>query len=401
MTLSPPRSTELMLALCRHNPRSEEAAAIVDSVEREGQGASLVHLAQTHRVLGLVLHCLSRFDLLERNWEGVGDLRALYRQQCQWAMIVELECERILTQLQDAGVTPVLLKGAALRRRVYTAPVERPMVDLDLLVADGEFDLAASTLSRAGLELPRAEVQEAYRRYHFHLQARTAGNFVVELHWALTRPNDVVRLDHEGIRARARTFERPGWTTTLVPAPPDLILHAIAQATADSFGSLRHVIDIDRIVADSGTQLDWAELRDRAAKSGSQYALAHGLSLAAELLDTQLPKQAPTRLPRFTRYQLSRMPASPLAEQSERRPAALRLIQVWLLPGFRKRIREVIRTIRNPNDPMDWVWAELTGRSMDEQTRQGGMTLALKLLTIQFGVWFRKAPAIEGPPKPI
>jgi hypothetical protein len=390
-----------MLALCRQNPRSDEARSIVGSVEREGLGTQVIQLAQTHRVLGLILHSLSRFDLLDREWEGVGDLRGVYKQQCQWAMIVELECERILTQLHDAGVTPVLLKGAALRRLVYTAPVERPMVDLDLLVREGEFEAALSTLSRAAFELPRAEVQEAYRCHHFHLQAKHPGNFMVELHWALSRPRDAVRLDHQGIRARARTFERPGWTKALVPAPPDLILHAIAQATADSFGSLRHVIDIDRIIAHTGTELDWAELGGEANRAGLQFALAHGLSLAAELLGTRMPRQAPTRLPRFTRNQLLRMPASPIADPVERRPAALRLIQFWLLPGFRTRVREIFRTIRNPNDPMDWVWAEIAGRPVEQQARPAGFTVALKLLTIQFGVWFRKRPAVEGPPNPI
>lgn len=399
MTLS--RSTELMLALCRQNPQPEETGAIVDSVEREGLGTQVVQLAQTHRVLGLILHALSRTDLLEREWEGVGDLRAVYKQQCQWAMIVELECERILTQLHDAGVTPVLLKGAALRRLLYAAPVERPMVDLDLLVREEEFEAAVSALSRSGFELPRAEVQDAYRRHHFHLQAKHPGNFVVELHWALTRPNDVVRLDYQGIRARARTFERPGWTRTLVPAPPDLILHAIAQATADSFGSLRHVIDIDRVIAHTGAELDWAELRARAREAALQHSLPHGLNLAAELLGTQLSSRAPTRLPRFTRSQLSRLPASPLADPVERRPAAVRLIQFWLLPGFRKRIREIIRTIRNPNDPMDWVWAEIAGRPMEPHARPSGLTVALKLLTFQFGVWFRKRSTGESPPNPI
>jgi hypothetical protein len=389
-----------MLALCRHNPRPEETAAAVASVEREGLGGEVIKLADTHQVVGLILHRLSRFGLLQREWVGVGDLRVLYRERCKWSVILEFECERILTQLRAAGVTPVLLKGAALRRVVYNAPVERPMGDLDLLISDGEFEMASRTLSLAGFELPRAEVQDAYRRHHFHLQARHQKSLLVELHWALSRPNDTVRLDSQGMRARARTFERIGWTTVLVPAPADLILHAIAQATADSFGSLRHIVDIDRVVADAGERLDWVELRDRAIDAGLDHSLAHGLRLAAELLGTELPPKAPTGMPRLTRYHLTRLPASPIADPRERRPAALRLIQFWLLPGPGARVREIARTIRNPNDPMDWVWAELTRRPKSRPSA-GGVTVALKLLTFQFGVWFRKKPGRKSPPNSI
>lgn len=396
--MSPSRSTELMLALCRHNPSPSETAGIVESVEREGLGATVLQLADAHRVLGLILHRLSRDDLLQRDWAGVGDLRGLYRERSKWAMIVELECERVLTQLRAAAVTPVLLKGASLRRLVYAAPVERPMVDLDLLVSAEEFETASRILRSAGFELPPPEVQEAYRRYHFHLQARSPGTLVVELHWALSRPNDSVRLDPQGIRARAKPFERAGWTETLLPAPPDLILHAIAQATADSFTSLRHIIDIDRILAACGGQLDWAELRRLAVEAGLPHSLAHGLGLAHELLGTVLPPEAPIGMPRITRYQLARLRASPIADPQQRRSAALRLIQFWLLPGSGARIREIGRTIRNPNDPMDWVWADLTGRPKNPR---GGMTVAMKLLTFQLGVWFRRSQAGESPPKSI
>ena len=215
------RSTEIMLALCRPNPRLEETAALFAAVTREGLGAELFQLADTHRVLGLILHQLAALDLIGK-WEGAGDLLSAYREQSKWSVVLELECERILTILSQAGVRPVLLKGAALRRVIYAAPVQRPMSDLDLLIADEDFDAAASSLSRAGFQLPRKDIQDAYRRYHFHLQAQHSRSFMVELHWALSRPGDVVQLDPQGMRASTEARFRwpgPGFLTSLAPLP--------------------------------------------------------------------------------------------------------------------------------------------------------------------------------------
>jgi hypothetical protein len=260
------------------------------------------------------------------------------------------------------------------------------MGDVDLLVAPDDFDPALEVLGSLGYRLESQEIREAYRRHHYHFLALHPAGFTIELHWALSRPGNPIQLDTPGFLSRARTVLNKGRTPVRVPAPEDLILHAVEQALREAFGSLRHLVDVDRIVARTGAALDWGALRQRAARAGLTVALAHAARLSSGLLGTEIPPNGAPRLPPITRYHLDRLPASPRLEVRPSLPTAQRLAGFWLLSGWRARIRAMLQVLGNQRDPMAWRWREVTGEAPAEPGRLDGLVIAFKNVIYQSGV---------------
>jgi hypothetical protein len=63
---------------------------------------------------------------------------------------VQRELGAVLQSLATAGVTPVLLKGAALARTVCDNPGPRPMDDVDLLLREADVPAALRELAALG-----------------------------------------------------------------------------------------------------------------------------------------------------------------------------------------------------------------------------------------------------------
>ena len=378
----------ILLALCRRDSSPEAVAHLVAEIQRRGIGPAVRESAEANRVLDLIWYRLSQLRLLGSNW-GFPDpatLRELYRSRCRMAMVIDLELERVLERFRAASIEPVLLKGAALRQEVYSASVERPMGDVDLLVAPDRFDAALELLGSLGYRLESQEIREAYRRHHYHFLALHPAGFTIELHWDLSRPGNPIQLDAPGVLSRARTILKKGRTPVRVPAPEDLILHAVEQALREAFGSLRHLVDVDRIVARAGAELDWLALRQRAARAGLTVALAQAARLSSRLLGTEIPPNGAPRLPPITRYHLDRLPAAPQLEGRPSLPTAQRLAGFWLLSGWRARTRAMLQVPKNQRDPMAWRWREVTGEAGSEPGRLDGLVIAFKNVIYQSGV---------------
>jgi hypothetical protein len=359
-------------------------------------------LADDNRVFEFVCVRLNQSKLLANDW-GFADEEALaqfYRSRCRMAMAVDLELERVLDTFRTKAVDPVLLKGAALRRAVYDASVERQMADVDLLVSPDAFDVALEALDAAGYHLDRPEVREAYRRHHYHFRAFHPSGVTIELHWNLSRPGEPIQLDADGVRSRARRLARRGRRPALVPGFEDLLLHAVEQASDGAFASLRHLVDFDRIVGVASAELDWTVIRSRARQAGLTPALAHASRLAQRMLGTEIPPGAAPDLSPVTRYHLDRLPAAPLLDARFRHPTAQRLVRFWLLPGLRVRIAAMLRGVARPRDPMEWYWRELAGSADAQPGRVAPLMAPFKNLLYQGGVSVglvgRKSP---GPTK--
>ena len=110
-----------------------EELAILEAGERQ---EAFFSLAARHGVQGTVLWRLAHPGdppavpgaLVER---ARGTLRALRSEAVLW----DLERDRVIACLVARGLTPVALKGAALRQTVYADPVQRSLADIDLLLA--------------------------------------------------------------------------------------------------------------------------------------------------------------------------------------------------------------------------------------------------------------------------
>lgn len=158
--------------------------------------------------------------------------------------LLSIEMSRCIAALREAGIVPVVLKGAGLAAVAYRRAEDRDFADLDLLVERHEIEVALEALGRVGYGPGRANRSiEEYARRHFHFVLDGPAGIRVELHWDLTPPDDFARFDLDGLRRRASRVAF-GEESALVPSPQDQVLHAASQAVQEGFGGLKRPLDV-------------------------------------------------------------------------------------------------------------------------------------------------------------
>jgi len=357
--LAPPERLLVKLA-----GRDGVRASLADDravIEDPSTRARLIRLAMEHGIHGLVLRALVRSPLmgtlsLEIAQELTVEWNRLRRQAALW----DLERDRLLSRLEREGLTPVILKGGALRETAYGEPAERSLGDLDLLVSPAQLEQAQAALERAGYRTVGTEAMiEAYRLHHFDIPFAHANGFVVEIHWALSRARLGFQLDERAFLSRAVSRPRASGVALRVPSAEDMILHLASQNEEDAFGRLRRLVDLDRVVA-STPQLDWAYLGEAARQGGVQTFTALSLRLAQLILDTPLPVGfveglAPSRLSRLN-LTLLRPVSWVISEPARRSAAAGEVLLFWTTVGWRNRLRRYLVVAWPEADPLAWMW---------------------------------------------
>ena len=201
------------------DPRGGEVAAAEVTAE-------VVALAREHRVSGLLARALDRGGLLgELPRELVARLRGDLLDDRMGRARLDAAGAAALEALRDAGLSPVLLKGAALGHLVYEDPYLRPMSDVDLLIPRDALARALEALEAAGFRLPPADHREFWEEtwYDLPVEAPDGTPGAVELHWSIAQEGRHFP-DVAGMLARAREL-RYGPVTGLALGPVDLHLH--------------------------------------------------------------------------------------------------------------------------------------------------------------------------------
>src|SRR5262249_33535971 len=134
--------------------RSAVRGELTESREVLARGDTLsemLRLARELGVEGLAISALNKTNLInDLPTDTAKQLNARLEQLRREAMLWDIERDRIAHTLARHGVTPVLLKGSALRESVYRDATERSMGDVDLLVAPDELDRSIAALRAAG-----------------------------------------------------------------------------------------------------------------------------------------------------------------------------------------------------------------------------------------------------------
>src|SRR5213593_2724654 len=105
-------------------PLEEDRAVVEDP----GARAHLVSLAKQQGVHGLAVSALVGSPLMAALSADVArEIMAAWSHLRRQAAVWDMERDRLLSRLDTAGLTPLILKGAALRETVYREPAERSM----------------------------------------------------------------------------------------------------------------------------------------------------------------------------------------------------------------------------------------------------------------------------------
>ena len=256
--LLPTGAETALLRACLHSSDSARDGWERWRAGRTARAAELCTALARWRSLLPLLECSAVRNDLDVGCDVLPYLRATALREELRAVRYRRIVASALTALEDAGITALVVRGAALAATVYDAWSLRHCHDLDLLVDADMLDAAASALARAGFG--RVPGSPAPRTDAI---AEHASGLPIALH---TRPfaiayNDAVGdsftrgsrlITIEGVRGRA-------------PSPEATLVHVLGHATySSSRRNLRWVADAWHIVSRHG-DLEWEDVLARIA----------------------------------------------------------------------------------------------------------------------------------------
>lgn len=261
---------------------------------------------------------------------------------------------------RDSGIRCIALKGSALRALALHQPGERPMGDIDLLVAPGDLPACAAMLSKVGYEPAfssrRHEVFAPIERHEPHAFAEHALNpLKIEVHTRIAECLPATAVDiTSGLWPKEM---RPGINpyASRVELLRHILLHTAGNMRAHA---LRFIQPYD--IARLGrlfTAEEWRELREPAANAWWIYP---PLSLAERCMPGSIPPDVlesfralcPRRLRAHVQksglYEVSwsnlRIAALPGSEWARTPLELLRFAKSRLLPG-RAALQELAQAV--------------------------------------------------------
>jgi hypothetical protein len=218
-----------------------------------------------------------------------------------------LALRSICAELNEAGVTPVVLKGAAflLSDRQAAAPW-RFMRDLDLLVPAERLDDCVARLEHLGFS-PGTRDYDPATEAHYPPLMSPCGLYSIELHTRLFArgeyglPASLVVSRAAPARARDLNCE------VLIPSSEDRLLHALVHAQLHNRNYstrrivLKDVLDLSMIAGAGLAPADWIAISDRLSAPGDRIAILSLVEAWYRLMQPNVIEDNPSIFPRTAR----------------------------------------------------------------------------------------------------
>ncbi len=245
-----------------------------------------------------------------------------------------VEAERLTALLDARGIPSVLLKGVSLAPTVYEHPACRGFRDLDVLVPPDTVDETIAALVQDGWAIGGPpELVPAYRAQHFHLAFEAPGRPPLEVHWGVTRPDDLYHVDIGPFFADAAPVA--GGARFRGPHPDDQLLHAAASLMRCGFSELKRLVDVDRMIR-GGAPLRPERVIARAREGRLLPAVRLMLELAHDLFGTPVePWLGPVPTLGTARRRLDALgvPGFPFGFPPSGWSPSRHFVRFWLLPA--------------------------------------------------------------------
>lgn len=201
------------------------------------QWAQIDAMAEQHRLCPLLFARARENPYWQVPPQILARWEEIHRESALSAMLHRAALRDLTEILDDAGIPFIALKGARLAWKDYPEPAQRPLRDIDLLVAEEMVEPAFACLIAAGLVMPDADeaARLAAAEHEKHLPPMwfARRDVQVELHTRLTDlPHKhgylMPQLDSRVVMARAEAVLGPEYPR--VPASDDMLAHLMIHA---------------------------------------------------------------------------------------------------------------------------------------------------------------------------
>jgi hypothetical protein len=257
-----------LLSLCR-DPAGAPLPADDEAWER------LLRLALEHDVAPLLW---LRLQSLVLPSAARARLWAVYAANQHRNRLLQDEHARILAALAVRDVRAWPLKGPQLSQRLYGDAAARQAADLDVLIEPKSLDAADRALEELGYRRATPDRLERFRESQELLYVKPAGEgpaFHLDLHQRL-----LPYVSRDGLAERVFAA---GMTPEL------LLVYLCANQVAHRFARLKHLLDIEQLLKQSGATLHWDVVTQAARELEFAPGIWHSLALAAQLSSRLVP----------------------------------------------------------------------------------------------------------------
>ena len=205
---------------------------------------------------------------------------------------LRVRLEETIAVLDREGIDFILLKGAALANTIYSSFIERPMGDIDLMIAASAAEAAHAVLRGSGWVWDEATFPFARYAGHHHLPPLADASKTgirLELHTGIAIEGHPFSVGFAELRARGTTV-LVGKTMAPVPCAEDILLHEcvhFAWSHVLSFGSWRTARDVQLMAHRQA--INWDAFIDETRRHRADSCAYWTLSLAQTLAGAEVP----------------------------------------------------------------------------------------------------------------
>jgi hypothetical protein len=267
----------------------------------------VVKVANEYMVITALLTGLVGKGLLDPTPKDLQEyLLELHRLNRERNEKIKAQATRLVKRLNDVGVEPVLLKGAALLLADQSFDLgSRIMTDIDLLIRHEDVKSAVDGLLVYGYE-PGVDEPEVFEfAHHFPPLIHPSELVPIELHVELLSPMELQVLTGSHTCADSSVINEKGLTYRLL-SPSDSILYTVLHTEIHHRGwksgalPLKEMHDFANLTVRYDDKVDWFLILGRMKDHGVEDALRSYLYAASRLFHTPIPPAiVPTRSDRL------------------------------------------------------------------------------------------------------
>ena len=219
----------------------------------------------------------------------IGRLEGLYKRNWYINQLAFADGAKVLQALHDAGIDALLLKGCPLALRFYADLGERPMNDIDLLVAPGDALAAARVLGELGWRPDAPLSGSTLAHAHAHGFRRERSSAELDLHWHVLYFCQDQAVTRRFLEA-AVPMRLNGVATRTLCSADHLLCVCLHGLMWDEVPPMRWVVDAMLLLRSDAQPIDWPRLLAMARACRGSLSLHAALSYLRERFDVAVPE---------------------------------------------------------------------------------------------------------------